>query len=89
MYCRLRSAPAHRWQLRQVASSEYGRALIRNDQERLHLRGLRIAGASSKPAASADGRVLRGAAQQNRPSNRCVQSVQGNVPREPANRDVA
>jgi len=36
-------------------SSEYVRALIRKDQERLHLRGLLLAGASSKPAAAADG----------------------------------
>ena len=34
--------------------SEYVRELIRKDQERLHLRGLLLAGASSKPAAAAD-----------------------------------
>lgn len=34
--------------------SEYIRELIRKDQERLHLRGLLLAGASSKPAAEAD-----------------------------------
>ena len=36
-------------------SSEYVRELIRKDQERLHLRGLLLAGASSKPAAAVDG----------------------------------
>jgi antitoxin ParD1/3/4 len=36
-------------------SSEYVRELIRKDQERLHLRGLLLAGVSSKPAAAADG----------------------------------
>ena len=35
-------------------SSEYVRELIRKDQERLHLRGLLLAGASSKAAAAAD-----------------------------------
>jgi antitoxin ParD1/3/4 len=35
-------------------SSEHVRELIRKDQERLHLRGLMLAGASSKPAAPAD-----------------------------------
>jgi antitoxin ParD1/3/4 len=35
-------------------SSEYVRELIRKDQERLHLRELLLAGASSKPAAAAD-----------------------------------
>jgi antitoxin ParD1/3/4 len=35
-------------------SSEYMRELIRKDQERLHLRGLMLAGASSNPAAPAD-----------------------------------
>ncbi|MDE1949739.1 MAG: type II toxin-antitoxin system ParD family antitoxin [Burkholderiales bacterium] len=35
-------------------SSEYVRELIRKDQERLQLRGLLLAGASSKPAAAAD-----------------------------------
>jgi len=35
-------------------SSEYVRELIRKDQERLHLRGLLLAGASSKSAAAAD-----------------------------------
>ena len=34
--------------------SEYVRELIRKDQERLHLRGLLLAGASSNPAAAAD-----------------------------------
>ena len=36
-------------------SSEYVRELIRKDQERLQLRGLMLAGASSKPADAADG----------------------------------
>ena len=36
-------------------SSEYVRELIRKDQERLHLRGLLLAGARSKSAAAADG----------------------------------
>jgi antitoxin ParD1/3/4 len=35
-------------------SSEYVRELIRKEQDRLHLRGLLLAGAASTPAASAD-----------------------------------
>ena len=35
-------------------SSEYVRELIRRDQDRLHLRGLLLAGAESAPAAPAD-----------------------------------
>ena len=35
-------------------SSEYVRELVRKDQERLHLRGLLLAGASSKATAAAD-----------------------------------
>ena len=35
-------------------SSEYVRELIRKDQDRLHLRGLLLAGAASAPAAPAD-----------------------------------
>jgi antitoxin ParD1/3/4 len=35
-------------------SSEYVRELIRKDQERVHLRGLMLAGVSSKPAAPVD-----------------------------------
>ena len=35
-------------------SSEYVRELIRKDQDRLHLRGLLVAGAESAPAAPAD-----------------------------------
>ncbi|HEY1394058.1 MAG TPA: type II toxin-antitoxin system ParD family antitoxin [Methylibium sp.] len=35
-------------------SSEYVRELIRKDQDRLQLRGLLLAGASSAPAAVAD-----------------------------------
>jgi len=36
-------------------SSEYVRELIRKDQDRLHLRGLLLAGAATVPAAPADG----------------------------------
>ena len=35
-------------------SSEYVRELIRRDRDRLHLRGLLLAGAASAPAAKAD-----------------------------------
>jgi len=35
-------------------SSEYVRELIRRDRDRLHLRGLLLAGAASAPAAPAD-----------------------------------
>lgn len=35
-------------------SSEYVRELIRRDQDRLHLRGLLLAGAASAPTAVAD-----------------------------------
>lgn len=35
-------------------SSEYVRELIRKDQDRLHLRGLLLAGAASAPAAPVD-----------------------------------
>jgi antitoxin ParD1/3/4 len=35
-------------------SSEYVRELIRKDQDRLHLRGLLLAGAATAPAAPAD-----------------------------------
>jgi antitoxin ParD1/3/4 len=35
-------------------SSEYVRELIRRDQDRLHLRGLLLAGAGSPPGAPAD-----------------------------------
>ena len=41
-------------------SSEYVRELIRKDQERLHLRGLLLAGASSKPTAAADSTYFAG-----------------------------
>jgi antitoxin ParD1/3/4 len=37
-----------------ATSSEYVRELIRKDQDRLQLRGLLLAGASSSPAATAD-----------------------------------
>lgn len=39
-------------------SSEYVRELIRKDQDRLQLRGLLLAGASSSPAAPADARYF-------------------------------
>lgn len=39
-------------------SSEYVRELIRKDQDRLHLRGLLLAGASSAPGTPADGRYF-------------------------------
>ena len=41
-------------------SSEYVRELIRKDQDRLHLRGLLLAGASTAPAAPADGVYFEG-----------------------------
>ena len=39
-------------------SSEYVRELIRKDQDRLHLRGLLLAGVSSSPGAPADSRYF-------------------------------
>lgn len=41
-------------------SSEYVRELIRKDQDRLHLRGLLLAGAASAQAAPADSSYLAG-----------------------------
>mgnify|MGYP000884079732 CR=1 FL=1 len=41
-------------------SSEYVRELIRKDQDRLQLRGLLLAGASSPPAAPADATYFEG-----------------------------
>lgn len=41
-------------------SSEYLRELIRKDQDRLHLRTLLLAGASSAPAAPADATYFTG-----------------------------
>ena len=41
-------------------SSEYVRELIRKDQDRLHLRGLLLAGAASTPAAPADPAYFEG-----------------------------
>lgn len=41
-------------------SSEYVRELIRRDQDRVHLRGLLIAGASSAPAVPADTAYFEG-----------------------------
>ena len=41
-------------------SSEYLRELIRKDKDRLHLRGLLVAGATSAPAALADATYFEG-----------------------------
>lgn len=41
-------------------SSEYVRDLIRKDQDRMHLRGLLLAGASSSPAAAGDAAYFDG-----------------------------
>ena len=41
-------------------SSEYVRELIRRDQDRLHLRGLLLAGAVTAPAAPADSAYFSG-----------------------------
>jgi antitoxin ParD1/3/4 len=41
-------------------SSEYVRELIRKDQDRLHLRGLLLAGAASAPAAPVDPAYFEG-----------------------------
>lgn len=41
-------------------SSEYVRELIRKDQDRLHLRGLLLAGAASAPADPADPAYFEG-----------------------------
>jgi antitoxin ParD1/3/4 len=41
-------------------SSEYVRELIRKDQERLHLRGLLLAGASSPASVTADTTYFEG-----------------------------
>jgi antitoxin ParD1/3/4 len=43
-----------------ATSSEYVRELIRKDQDRLQLRGLLLAGASSSPAAPADAAYFEG-----------------------------
>lgn len=43
-----------------ATSSEYVRELIRRDQDRLHLRGLLLQGASSPPAAPADATYFEG-----------------------------
>jgi antitoxin ParD1/3/4 len=40
-------------------SSEYVRELIRNEQERQHLRSLLLAGAQSAPASAANARYFR------------------------------
>ena len=42
------------------SSSEYGRELIRKDQDREQLRGLLLAGAASNPEAPADGSYFDG-----------------------------
>jgi antitoxin ParD1/3/4 len=41
-------------------SSEYVRELIRKDQDRLHLRGLLLAGAASKPTGPANSAYFEG-----------------------------
>jgi antitoxin ParD1/3/4 len=41
-------------------SSEYVRELIRKDQDRVHLRGLLLAGAASAPATAADPSYFKG-----------------------------
>lgn len=41
-------------------SSEYVRELIRRDQDRLHLRGLLLAGATSAPTKPVDGSYFEG-----------------------------
>jgi len=41
-------------------SSEYVRELIRKDQDRLHLRGLLLAGAASAPASPVDPAYFEG-----------------------------
>ena len=41
-------------------SSEYVRELIRKDQDRLHLRGLLLAGAATAPTGSANGAYFEG-----------------------------
>jgi len=43
-----------------ATSSEYVRELIRNDQERLHLRKLLLVGAASAPGITADTRYFEG-----------------------------
>lgn len=47
-------------------SSEYVRELIRKDRDRLHLRGLLLAGAASAPAAPADATYFKGLREQAR-----------------------
>lgn len=49
-------------------SSEYIRELIRKDQDRIQLRGLLLAGASSAPAAPADASYFDGLRRQVRKS---------------------
>ena len=51
-------------------SSEYVRELIRKDQDRLRLRGLLLAGASSPPAAPADAGYFEGLRHRVRQSTR-------------------
>ena len=45
-------------QRRSATTSEYVRDLIRRDQDRQHLRGLLLAGATSKPGPVADDRYF-------------------------------
>ena len=51
-------------------SSEYVRELIRKEQDRLHLRGLLLAGAASPPAVPADSTYFEGLRGQVRKSGR-------------------
>lgn len=51
-------------------SSEYVRELIRGDQDRQHLRGLLLAGASSQPTQAADGSYFDGLRSRVRKSQR-------------------
>ena len=48
-------------------SSEYVRELIRRDQDRQHLRGLLLAGASSAPGPVADASYFEGLRRRARP----------------------
>ena len=52
------------------SSSEYVFALIRKDQDRLHLRGQLLYGAATIPAAPADGGYFEGLRQQVRAASK-------------------
>lgn len=56
-------------------SSEYLRELIRKDKERMHLRGLLLAGAASAPAGVVDAAYfegLRGRVRQSKATDSCA-----------------